>query len=104
MRALWADSYRDLYGFERIFFHIATISALKYIQYFCGLRLRLGRKIFPSKLQSTPKRGVFCKTNKETTARLMICTPKVRHFWGVFLWAKPEEKIKVIVQNIRSML
>ena len=77
MRALWADSYRDLYGFERIFFHIATISALKYIQYFCGLRLRLGRKIFPSKLQSTPKRGVFSQDKQRNHGKADEVNPKV---------------------------
>ena len=35
----------------------------------------------------------------------LICTPKVRHFWRcIFLWVKEEEKTKIIVQNLKSVL
>ena len=56
---LWADSHRDLHGFERIFFPAENPSFLKYIQYFCVLWIFLQEKIFHSKLRSTPKREIF---------------------------------------------
>ena len=33
---------------------------------------------------------------------LLICTPKVRHFWRcIFLWEKQKEKTKCIVANLK---
>ena len=59
MDLLWADSHRDLHGFEQIFFPAENPSFLKYIQYFCDLWIFLQEKIFHSKLRSTPKREIF---------------------------------------------
>ena len=38
---LWADSHRDLHGFERIFFPTGNPLSLKYIQYFFVLWMLL---------------------------------------------------------------
>ena len=78
----WTTSHRDLHGFERIFFPTATISALKYIQYFGGLRLHLRRKIFPSKLRSTPKREIFLQDKIKNHGKADACRGFLMQYCG----------------------
>ena len=73
----WADPHRDLHGFERIFSHTTTISALQYIQYYKARDCTYGEKSSPQNCKALQNERFFRKTSKETTARL---TPAVV-FW-----------------------
>ena len=43
--------------------------------------------------------------SKQKSCPILICTPKVRHFWRcIFLWVKQEEKTKTTRQNSKYLL
>jgi len=48
-------------------------SSLKYIQYFCGLRLRLCEKISHPKLHRDPKREVFLQDKTKDHGKAYAC-------------------------------
>jgi len=63
-----------LYGFERIFFPTRNPSSLKYIQYFLVLWMSCEKKSLIQNCEALQSERFFCKTKKESTARL---TPAV---------------------------